>query len=291
MMDVRINVNIAAAVVVVTLAAALPGLVWAAEAGEDELANRLAMVRTLLFDSSAAQRITASDSAEAQEKHREAVQLFESASLPGDSVAREAQLKRAVELLYQASAAVPNSPSAEAKGRRDFDRKRLSLDALLEAHDRIMQEKGTTQLHAALLDVIEPDVRAAESLLAAGDIDQARDRLDRAYDSTRIAVENSRMGETLKRELKFDTPEDEYRYELDRNETHRMLLTVLLDEKMKDERIRGKVDGFVEVADKHRAVADDLARQQRFEDAIKELERSTAELVKAIRGAGVYIPS
>ena len=33
-----------------------------------------------------------------------------------------------------------------------------------------------------------------------------------------------------------------------------------------------------------------MAREKRFEEAIEELERSTVELVKAIRGAGVYIP-
>ena len=87
-----------------------------------------------------------------------------------------------------------------------------------------------------------------------------------------------------------DTAEDEYHYELDRNETHRMLLTVLLKDKLDNDYIRAKVEAFVDTADKHRAVADDMAGRKRFDMAIQELERSTAEIVKAIRGAGVYIP-
>ena len=260
------------------------------QAEEDELADRVAMVRTLLFESSAARRIEASENEAAQQKRAQAIELFEAAREPGDVVEREAKLKEAVSLLYQASAAAPPSRSAEEKGRNDFARKRESLVALLEAHERIMEEKGKSETHAELLDEVEADLAAADSLLAEGSVEIARERLERAYDVTRLAVEHSRTGETLKRELKFETAEDEYHYELDRNETHRMLLTVLLKDKLDNERVRSRVEGFVETADVHRANADDMAREKRFEEAIEELERSTVELVKAIRGAGVYIP-
>ena len=260
------------------------------QAEEDELADRVAMVRTLLFESSAARRIEASENEAAQQKRAQAIELFEAAREPGDVVEREAKLKEAVSLLYQASAAAPPSRSAEEKGRNDFARKRESLVALLDAHERIMEEKGRNEAHAELLDEVEADLAAADSLLSEGSVEIARERLERAYDVTRLAVEHSRTGETLKRELKFETAEDEYHYELDRNETHRMLLTVLLKDKLDNERVRSRVEGFVETADVHRANADDMAREKRFEEAIEELERSTVELVKAIRGAGVYIP-
>lgn len=278
------------AVVMAALVLTVSNGAAAVEPRDDELADRVAMVRTLLFDSSAAKRVEASDSDEAQEKRAQAIELLEAAQAPGDNEVREARLKEAVDLFYQASAAVPRSASSTEKWHRDFDRKRESLVALLDAHERIMEEKGTRESHTALIQEVDMDIKAAEDFAAEGDMDRARNRLDRAYEVTRLAVENSRMGETLKRELKFDTPEDEYRYELDRNETHRMLLTVLLKDKMNNEQIRDKVDAFVETADEHRAVADDMAERQQFEDAIKALERSTAEIVKAIRGAGVYIP-
>lgn len=260
------------------------------EPGGDELASRISMVHTLLYESSAARRVEASDSEEAQRKRAEAIALYDSAQAPGDIEERKAMLKHAVELMYAASAAVPRSASSIDKSRRDFGKRRESLDALLDAHERIMAEKGTSETHASLLDSIESDISAADTLLDGGDVDAARDRLDRAYEVTRLAVESSRKGETLKRELKFDTPEDEYHYELDRNETHRMLLSVLLKDKMSDQRIREKVDAFVATADDFRATADSLARDKQFSEAIGALERSTAELVKAIRGAGVYIP-
>ena len=285
-----VRATIGALIATVALGVTAPLMSYAEASNEDALADRIAMVRTLLFESSAARRVASSERPDVQETRAEAIALFEQALTPGDSEVRKARLNRAVELFYEASAASPNSASAVAKGRRDFERRRESVDSLLDAHKRIMEEKGTADAHDVLLETVETDLVAAEALLADGDVETARERLDRAYDVTRLAVENSRMGETLKRELKFDTPEDEYHYELDRNETHRMLLTVLLKDKMDNKNTREKVAAFVKTADVHRAAADDMAGRKRFEEAIEELERSTAEIVKAIRGAGVYIP-
>ncbi len=256
----------------------------------DELAPRVAMVRTLLFDSSAARRIEDSEDEPAKLKRQQAIRIFEEAIAPGDIDARKAKLNDAVALLYASAALVSDNSGSDQKYRQDLDRRQRSLDALLVAHERIMVEKGTADEHTALLADIDADIRSVETMLSANKIDQAREHLDRAYEKTRLSVEQSREGETLLRELKFETPEDEFQYELDRNDTHRMLLTVLLQEKMKNERVKDRVHSFVEEADKLRESATDQASDQHFEEAITLLERSTAELVKAIRGAGVYIP-
>jgi len=256
----------------------------------DELAHRVAMVRTLLFDSSAARRIEDSEDEPAKLKRQQAISVFEEAIVPGDIETRKAKLNDAVALLYASAALMSDNSGSDQKYRQDLDRRQRSLDALLVAHERIMVEKGTIDEHTVLLADIDADTRAVETLLAANKIDQAREHLDRAYEKTRLSVEQSREGETLLRELKFETPEDEFQYELDRNDTHRMLLTVLLQEKMKNERVKDRVYSYVEEADKLREGATDQASDERFEEAIKLLERSTAELVKAIRGAGVYIP-
>ena len=256
----------------------------------DELAPRIAMVRTLLFESSAARRIENSDDEPARLKRQQAISIFEEAIDPGDIDTRKARLNDAVALLYASAALVSNNSGSDQKYREDLDRRQRSLDALLVAHERIMVEKGTTDEHTLLLADIDADTRAVETLLSANKIDQAREHLDRAYGKTRLSVEQSREGETLLRELKFETPEDEFRYELDRNDTHRMLLTVLLQEKMQNERVKDRVYSYVEEADKLRESATEQASDERFDEAIELLERSTAELVRAIRGAGVYIP-
>jgi hypothetical protein len=266
------------------------GTTLAQTSGDDPLAKRVAMVHTLLYDSSAAKQIMNNGSEPALAKRREAIRLYEAAEAGGDIEMRRSQLNQAVATMYEAVALVKNGAHGDEKAQRDFNNRKASLDALLAAHERIMDEKGKSQLHTLLLAEIEEDAMMAESLLAEGKVDEARFHLDKAYEVTMLSVEHAREGETLTRELKFDTPRDEYAYELDRNDTHRMLVTVLLKDKLENEATRNRVAGFLEAADRHRETALEHADAGRFEDAISALEQSTAELVKVIRGAGVYIP-
>jgi len=280
----------ATSVVALLLLMLAPAIYAADVDATDDLAPRIAMVRTLLFESSAARQIENSDDEPAKLKRQQAISIFEEAIVPGDIDTRKAKLNDAVALLYASAALVSNNSGSDQKYREDLDRRQRSLDALLMAHERIMVEKGRADEHTLLLAEIDADTRAVETLLSANKIDQAREHLDRAYEKTRLSVEQSREGETLLRELKFETPADEFRYELDRNDTHRMLLTVLLQEKMQNERVKDRVYSYVEEADKLRESATEQASDERFDEAIELLERSTAELVRAIRGAGVYIP-
>ena len=258
--------------------------------GDDPLAKRLAMVHTLLFDSSAAKQVMSNGAEPALAKRREAIRLYESAAAGGDFETRQSQLNQAVAMLYEAVGLVKNGAHGDEKALRDFTNRKSSLEALLAAHERIMDEKGKSQLHTLLLAEIEEDFNMAEMLVAEGKAAEARIHLDKAYEVTMLSVEHARTGETLTRELKFDTPQDEYAYELDRNDTHRMLVTVLLKDKLENEATKNRVAGFLEAADKYRQTALEHADAGQFDDAISALELSTNELVKVIRGAGVYIP-
>lgn len=264
---------------------------WASETSDaDHLANRDKLVHTLLYDSSAARKVELSGNEAAMAKRAEAIKVFEAASKHEYAELREEQYNRAVALLYEAASLATSSADSDDKIRRDLDNRQQSLDALLDAHERIMEEKHSSDLHAALLEEIAADRLAADALLAEGKAAAARVHVDRAYVAAKLSVERARKGETLLRELKFDTPEDEYKYELDRNDTHRMLLKVLLDDKMKNERIREGVNVHVAKSDELREKAILFAGNKEFESAIETLEKSTKELVMAIRSAGIYIP-
>ena len=69
-----------------------------------------------------------------------------------------------------------------------------------------------------------------------------------------------------------------------------MLVQVLLRERLEDEHIRERVAPVLSIADELRKLAESQASDGQFVDAVETLEKSTRELVKAIRGAGVYIP-
>ena len=160
----------------------------------------------------------------------------------------------------------------------------------MEALTRIAAEKGEQAKAAdvqAMVDKLEVE---AERQRATGDPRAGRRTLDAAYDMTKRAIDELRSGDTLVRSLNFATKEEEYHYEVDRNDTHQMLVTVLLEDKRGDPNRDKLIDGFVGKAKQLRAEAETQAGRGDFETAVTTLEASTKELVRAIRSAGVYIP-
>ncbi len=256
----------------------------------DQVERRLQSVGTLIESSSAARQIETSGEAAAREKrdnarliHREAAATLRA----GDSAAASRLLDQAArEMMSGARLARPEQVSV-AKDRRDYDARLDSARALLGAQQRITQEKGNQPEAAEATRRIEALIADAERRAAAGRLDEARPLVDRAYLSARVSIESMRRGDTLVRSLNFASAREEYDYELDRNDTHRMLIQVLVADR-KD--AAPMMQGFLQKASVLRGEAEALARRGDHAAAIKALEEATRELVRAIRTGGVYIP-
>jgi hypothetical protein len=134
---------------------------------------------------------------------------------------------------------------------------------------------------------VDAMVKEAVQLRDTGQVDKGRAKLDQAYFMAKVAVQNLREGDTLVRELKFTSKEEEYKYELDRNDTHQMLITVLVDQKGGSD---AAIQERVSAAGKIRKEAEGMAGKGEYDAAIKKLDDSTRELIKAIRAAGIFIP-
>jgi len=268
-------------------------LVGVVHAGQTE--SRLQSVEKLLETSSAAQQIKGSDNQAAKDKHEQAVQLFEKAKLAqgnGDEQQAADLLKQATKTMFEATRMIKKDGSFMAKDVRDFEERKASVEALCTAYENIAKEKGIdkateNELHAFVYKRVDQ----AEALKKENRVKEGRKMLDEAYVAAKVAIEHLRGGETLVRSLNFASSEEEYHYEVDRNDTHRMLVDVLLKEKMKTNwGIEAMVNKFMESADKLRARADEQASDGEYENAIGTMEQSTKEIVRAIRSAGIYIP-
>lgn len=253
-----------------------------------QLERRKASVETLIEHSSAAKQVETSGSATAREirekaraTHRAAVQAVDK----GD-FARAGQLfDEATRNMVQAVREAAPEQLLAQKARRDYETRLESVKALLAAQKRISNEKFTGAQGAAATAQIEKLMAQANQLAASNDLVRARVVLDEAYLIVRSAIGGMREGDTLVRSLHFANKEEEYHYEVDRNDTHRMLVTVLLSDKT-----AAGVEPFVQRAAQLRLQADAAAARREFVSAIEFLEASTREFVQAIRGAGVYIP-
>ncbi|MGE5319675.1 MAG: hypothetical protein ACM3KD_05805 [Hyphomicrobiaceae bacterium] len=255
-----------------------------------QLEKRFESVGTLLEKSSGARQVDASGDARAQERRsraREVYQQAQEAYKGGDFGRASKLLGEASSLMIEAvRMAAPEKVTGE-KSKTDFNARMESVKALLAAQKRIASEKSVKDA-AQTTHSIEKLMQDAEQLAASGRNEQARATLDRAYLIAKAAIATMRGGDTLVRTLHFASKEEEYRYELDRNDTHQMLIKVLLEEK------RGETDrmvqAFLDKARQMRGLAESTAAKGDHVEAIKLLEDSTAELVKAIRSAGIYIP-
>jgi len=261
----------------------------AAEAAVDRsrLEQRLAAVETLLENSSAARQVEASGDAGARQKRDSAREIYRQARAAFES----GQYTRTAELLPQASARMFEAVRASAPGevtapkaRRDFQARLDSVNSLHAAFRRVAAEKRGVAGVAETSRDIDNLIRDAQRLAGEGDIDAGRAALDRAYLITKAAVSSLRGGDTLVRSLHFATKEEEYRYELDRNDTHQMLVRVLTDGKPRTAEQQSAVAKAAQLRARADAAKADPAA------GVMLLEESTRELIRAIRGAGVFIP-
>jgi hypothetical protein len=271
----------------------LTGPALADPTSSSNLTSRLGYVERLLTESSAARKIDESGNPEALDLKAQAASHFDNARHAndgGDTTTAQAEMKEAIRLMTAAVQAANGDVAVSNKEANDYARRRESVQALASAHDRIADEKGEAKANRALQTEVEANLAAADALLAEGKGDAARAKLDTTYELVKLSLEGLRGGDTLVRELKFETKEDEYEYELDRNDTHQMLIQVLLAEKMENSPMRASAEKFIGNARELRSQAEGKAGKKQFEEAIGLLEQSTKELIRAIRSAGVYIP-
>jgi len=276
-------------------AAAASTGVWAQPAAADaavdrvRLEQRLAAVETLLESSSAARQIEASGDASARQKREKAREIYRQARAAFQS----GQYARAAELLPQASAqmfeavrsAAP-ADVAEPKARSDFDARLDSVKSLHAALRRVAAEKPGVAGVAETSRDIDKLTRDAERLAGEGKVDAGRATLDRAYFLAKAALMSLRGGDTLVRSLHFATKEEEYRYEIDRNDTHQMLLKLLTEGKPRT----AEQQAGLGKASQLRSQADAAAAGADHVNGVRLLEESTRELIRVIRSAGVFIP-
>jgi hypothetical protein len=283
-----------AASLVLWAAAAVCGAAWAQAAASapldrDQLQRRLTSLATLIESSSAARQIESSGVASAREKrdnarliHREAA-----ATLAANDLAAAARLldQAAREMMSGVRLAQPEAVQSE-KDKRDLAARLDSTRALLAAQQRITQEKNAGTEAREATQRIEQALRQAEQEAAAGRTAEARTLADRAYLTARVSIESLRRGDTLVRSLTFASKREEYDYEVDRNDTHRMLVKMVMAERAD----AAALQAMAERAAALRRDAEARAAGGDYERAIRSLEESTSELVRAVRAGGIYIP-
>lgn len=271
------------------------GYAVAAEPAEQDAkqhGGRLGHVQRLIEESSAAKRIEASGNTEAKARREEARGIHRqalAAHAEGNHKRADELLTQATHLMFEAVQLADSKGDVNRKKVRDFDARVESVNALTTAFGRICDEKKCDPSERKqIVENVTDKVAQAKRQRDSGDLDAARARLDEAYVAIKIAVEHQRSGDTLVRSLSFANKEEEYHYELDRNDTHQMLIKLLLEEGGGSK--AADLQQFLQEAKALRTQAEKEAGAGKFDAAVQSLENSTTQLVKALRRAGIYIP-
>lgn len=222
----------------------------------------------------------------------------ESLSNSGDHVGGRTELDKAYNIVKLAIDKVrggetlgklSNYKATRSPRQAEYESKLRSINALLDAQQRIAHEKSSPEQRIALHQSVSVLLNSADDYVAVNDYDSALKTANRAYLIITDSIKQMRGGDTLVRSLNFESTEDEYRYELDRNNTYKMLFQMVLKEKQ-EIKITERIQQFIDQAESLRVLAERQALQGNYAEATASLEQSTRNLIFAMRNAGLFVP-
>jgi len=176
------------------------------------------------------------------------------------------------------------------RSKHNYELLRKSADALMDALHRIDVEKDAQDRFEILSEKVKKKLSQTDRLYFQEKYKPAIDELSKVLQIIKAEISKMRSGDTLTRTLSFSSAKDEYLYEIDRNDTHFMLIDMFLSEKNDPGNLLAVIKNTIQSAKKLRAEAEVLASSFKHKEAIKVLEQSTQEIINVIRNTGVFIP-
>jgi len=140
-----------------------------------------------------------------------------------------------------------------------------------------------------LLERIDALSGESQRLATGGRLGEANKKMAEAY---RLAVEELtrlRAGQEVVLSLNFETPADEYAYEKKRYGSNEVMIEMMIGEGRAAGGRQQLVDGFVGEGRKLKAQADERAESGQYAEAVKLMEKASAQLTRALQAMGVPV--
>jgi len=273
----------------------------AAEPGPRVLADKpvvdqkVLLVENMAYRSIAAKTIAESGDGEAIAALDKAKGLIEDAKKAiAGALYMEAddKLNQALNLINDNAKRLTRTTVDAQRAKVLFERRRHAVETFLSAYERVSSDPKTdvSKLPKEHTAWIAEKLAEADALAAKGQHEKAQEPLEAAYERTRGLIRSMRAGQTLTRSLNFATVEEEYRYELKRNDSHFALLEFAIVEKNPLGSVVERIHQNRDKARKVREAAEAKAKEGNYPGAIGELNSSTEILLQAIRMSGIYVP-
>lgn len=260
-------------------------------AADATLAGKLRLVRLLLAQSPAVQRIPHSGNVQAQFKLRAAREQLaeaEAACAAGAEAQALPLLDSALRHIVAASALVPDVAAQDDIARRRYLEVREALQGAQQLQQKVAPQGGARPAAAARGDAL---LASAEARFGAGDVQQANALLAEAYQAVAAHLAHTLGTQTVVHGLQFATPADEYRHELARVRGYEELMPIALAQFRPSPQVAAAAGQLAQRSHGLQLAAVQLAASGAYPSAIATLQEATGALQRALQYVGVVVPS
>lgn len=263
------------------------------------LVQKQAFARSLIEDAPAAERIQASQDTEALRLFALAKDSYSSALAAlkdGNFASAEKQLNDAMSAMGKARRQVPDAAALAIKQRAEYKEKLESVESLEKSYLSYLKNAGRksgatdkeTEESASL--GISRLMEAARKHAAEGQPGDALRTLGKAEQVMRSAM-NRVLGSTqLEYTMKFETPAEEYAFELERNRSYLELIPVAIAELKPTDEAKKKVEDLVERNRVALEQSREYVGQKDYRRALASVHTGTGYLQLALTVAGLVVP-
>ena len=277
-------------------AADAPAAVEGAGSLQATLESKTRLVKQLLSQSPAVQRISQSGNAQARKLLADAQALQARASAEAAAGRQAAAVKLLDEALRDIAAAsrlVPDPALMATQERARYASLSEATRTFVGLYQGLSKRMAARQvvMPAALdLERVNGMMTKAETLAGGGDHKGANVVLGDAYKSVVAALNKTLMAETIVYDLKFDSPAEEFKHELARNRSYEELVPLAISQLNTARESVQLVERYVQQSKDLRDAAQKAAAGGDYQAALKTIQEATSQLQRALRIVGVIVP-
>lgn len=214
------------------------------------------------------------------------------ASLDGGQTQRAMdQVNEGLRLMTAASREITTeSEMAGVNHKAKYDELSNSLKTYEGSYQKNMERaKKMKQPVKATLDEAEYNrlTKEGHSLAGKGEHAAANKSLQKAQNMITSVLTNMLHAQTVTYDKNFETPQEEYEYELARLENYEELVPLAIEQKQPSKRAIDLIDNFVQKAAKIKGEGQEIAAKGDYKMAIMAMQAATSNLQRALRMAGV----
>jgi hypothetical protein len=252
--------------------------------------NKVKLLDWLVHDSPTTKRIENSTDVEAKQQLERAQEMWQQAvehSERNEYELAEGHINAGLKLMTKVSRKAKDEDRVKQARIELYKQVKEHVDMFVTAFDRVVAEKGEARVRK-MLDREELDaiMSRAETAFDGGDLALANHLMRQAADMVDTALSDARHEDVLLHELNFESLEEEYAYEVSRNESYVVLIDLMQKKTARSESSASYVKTMIEANAKLRQQADEHASNGQLEQGIAILEKGTDKLSRALRVSG-----